>query len=71
MMNSDQRNVLYARVNANEPGYRAILEEERDAALKVLIGAGDTVAVYRAQGKVAFLDDLLRKMAEAHKFLRK
>lgn len=70
-MNTDQRNVVFARVNANEPGFVAILQEERDAALKVLIQGSEPANIHRAQGRVQFLDDLLSKMAKAHTFLRK
>jgi hypothetical protein len=70
-MTKDQKLALFAQVNANYPALRETLTEQRAEALKYLIGAGDLVAVHRAQGRVAVLDEFIEMLASAHKHLHK
>ncbi len=70
-MNIDQKTVIYAQVNSSNLSFKKLLEEDRVLAIRAMTQATDTALIYRAQGKVQLLDDMIAKLEESHKYLRK
>lgn len=54
----------FARV-CEDRAFRAFLEEVRDDAYKYLAQATDPTVIYRAQGKVQFVESLLTHLDKA------
>lgn len=60
-----------ASINAGFPRYVEYLQVLRADAVAFLVQSMDPVIIHRAQGKIAFIDEHIAILANAHKYLAK
>lgn len=69
-MDRNQALVMFAQASANQPRLKEWAVDEAVSATALLVQAVDTVAIYRAQGKLSLLNQIIDMLDNAHKHLR-
>ena len=61
---------LFARLNANNPGFKDWLEYQRAAAFKVLTVNTNAPTIHQHQGEVQLIEKMIGLLTNANKILR-